>query len=248
MDIGLDPPRYHKLAMTLAGRIGKGEYPIGDLIPGEEQLCREFGLSRYTVRSALRQLQDAGLIQKRNGIGTQVIATAPSRTFAHTIGSIDEVQQYALDTRLTGHKTALVTADDLLAQELRCDVGQRLLRITAVRVAGGNDRGEVIAWTRIHIIEPYSAIQDELATMTDAIGTRIETRFDERITAIEQTISARCLGQLEADVLKVKRNSAGLQVARRYLGRDGKPFEFVTSIHPAARFSISMRLDRSHNV
>lgn len=253
MDPGIDQPRYRQLAMSLAERICKGEYPLGDLIPGEEQLCREFGLSRYTVRSALRQLQDAGLIQRRNGVGSQVIARAPTRAFAHTIGSIEEVQQYALNTRLTVHEAVPVVADELLARELGCALGQAFLRIVALRVEDPEARdsarlGVAIAWTRIHVVAHYAAIADELGTMTDAIGTRIEQRFGERISAIEQTIRALSLGEREAEMLGVEPGSAGMQVDRRYLGRDGRPFEYVTSIHPAERFSISMRLERSGSV
>lgn len=244
IDLGLNPPRYQTLAASIADRIGSGEYAIGALMPAEEQLCREFGLSRFTVRAALRHLQDAGMIQRRNGIGTEVIASAPASLFAHTIGSVEQVNQYARNTRLTRHKTAMITADDTLAEELGCAPGQKLLRIDALRVPGENPKGEPIAWTRIHLIEEYAAIRDELKTMTDAIGTRIEARFGERISAITQMISAVTLSADEAARLGVDPGSAGLRVDRRYLGREGKPFEFVTSLHPAGRFTLSMRLDR----
>ncbi len=244
MDLGLEPPRYQKLAMSIAERIGSGAYPVGQLMPPEEQLCREFGLSRFTVRAALKHLQDAGMISRRNGIGTEVIARAPASGFTHTIGSVEQVNQYARDTRLTGHKTAMVTADAALAAELGCAPGQKLLRIDALRVPAEPPRADPIAWTRIHLIEEYAAIRDELKTMSDAIGARIEVRFGERISAITQTVSAVLLEAERAARLRVPNGSAGLRVDRRYLGRNGLPFEYVTSLHPAGRFVLSMRLDR----
>ena len=245
VDLGLEPPRYQRLAASIAQRIGRGAYRVGTLIPPEEQLCREFGFSRFTVRAALRHLQETGLVTRRQGVGTEVLAATPSRVFAHTIGSIDELQQYAKDTRLTGHRTALVEADDALAGALECRPGDRLLRIDAIRVRAGAPRSAPVAWTRIHLIDAYSGIRDELKTLTGAIGTRIEERYGERITAIEQTVRAVGLEGEAASRLRVPSGTAGLRIDRRYLGRDGRPFECVTALHPGYRFSLSMRLDRA---
>lgn len=243
---GTEAPRYHQLALALAERIGKGEYPVGALIPGEEQLCREYSLSRHTVRSALRELQDAGLVQKRNGVGTRVIAAAPARAFVHTIGSVDELVQHALDTRLTKHRTRLVKADARLARDFGCARGAALLRIDALRIANQAEGEVVIAWSRIHVLGAYAAIADELASVHEAIGTRIEARFGEHISAIEQLASAVVLDAQAARRLAVAPGSAALRIDRRYLGANGKPFEIATSLHPADRFTLSMRLDRRH--
>jgi len=245
VDLGLEPPRYQRLAASIAERIGRGAYRVGSLIPPEEQLCREFGLSRFTVRAALRRLQETGLVTRRQGVGTEVLAATPPRVFAHTIGSIEELQQYAKDTRLTRHRTALVAADDALAGALGCRPGARLLRIEAIRVLAAAPRATPIAWTRIHLIEDYAGIRGELKTLEGAIGTRIEERFGERITAIEQTVGAVGLDAQIASRLRVPAGTAGLRIDRRYLGRDGRPFECVTALHPGDRFSLSMRLDRA---
>jgi len=242
---GSDAPRYHQLALTLAARIGAGAYAVGDLLPGEEHLCREFGLSRHTVRSALRQLQDAGLVHKSNGIGTRVIAATPPRRFAHTIASVEDLLQYAIDTRLANHRTRRVQADARLAEAFACPRGTGLLRIDALRIAARQHNDAVIAWSRIHVLDTYADIVADLPTLTHAIGTHIEMRFGERITAIEQSVSALALDATQARRFNLPEHSPALRVDRRYLGRNGKPFEIVTSIHPAQSFTLTMRLDRS---
>src|SRR4030088_1806827 len=56
-------PRYLTLARTLAGEIKAGTLGVGDRLPGERELCRQFRVSRVTVRRALAVLQDEGLIE-----------------------------------------------------------------------------------------------------------------------------------------------------------------------------------------
>jgi len=244
-NLGLEAPRYQQLAQSLATSIEHGEYQVGSLLPGEEMLCRLHGMSRHTVREALRHLQGLGLIEKRHGIGTAVLASTPPRAFAHTLGSVEEVRQYAKDTRLVDHRCTMVTADAELAAVLPCAPGARLLRIEAMRIASGRPANEPLAWSCIHVVERYAGIRSKLKAQHLAIGTLIEQQFGEQITAVEQDIHAVSIDADIARALHVKTGSAGLRVDRRYLGADGKPFEWATSIHPGPRFGLSMRLDRA---
>ncbi|WP_067168502.1 FadR/GntR family transcriptional regulator [Microtetraspora niveoalba] len=72
------PVRQEPLVMQLCeqfrGLIDDGTWPIGSRIPGENQLASELGVSRGTVREALRALSMAGLLEPRVGDGTYVRA------------------------------------------------------------------------------------------------------------------------------------------------------------------------------
>ncbi len=65
--------KYLEVAQTLRAGILEGQYPPGSLLPTEQQLCMQFGISRQTVRRALQVLVDQGLIQRRQGSGSRVI-------------------------------------------------------------------------------------------------------------------------------------------------------------------------------
>src|SRR5579872_1665598 len=70
----IDRPRYQQIADELMTAIRTGAYPVGVRLPTELELCVKYGISRSTVREGLRQLRDAGLISRRRGIGTEVVA------------------------------------------------------------------------------------------------------------------------------------------------------------------------------
>ncbi|MBN3267438.1 hypothetical protein CUR95_09075 [Bordetella bronchiseptica] len=67
-------PRYMQVAQDLVDKVRSGEYRVGSKIPTEAELCGQYGVSRFTARQALQRLSDAGLVVRRPGMGTRVIA------------------------------------------------------------------------------------------------------------------------------------------------------------------------------
>ena len=59
-EIGNNKIRYRALAEWLSQQIDTGAMPYGTRIPSETALCKRFGLSRQTVRNALKALQESG--------------------------------------------------------------------------------------------------------------------------------------------------------------------------------------------
>ncbi|WP_194787150.1 GntR family transcriptional regulator, partial [Mycobacteroides abscessus] len=58
-----------QVANILAAQIGDGRWSTGVKLPGEVALCEEFGVSRATVRKAIRDLKTKGLASTRQGAG-----------------------------------------------------------------------------------------------------------------------------------------------------------------------------------
>jgi GntR family transcriptional regulator, arabinose operon transcriptional repressor len=77
-----DPlPKYELIRQTLADAIISGQYPPGHRLPSESQLVATFSASRPTVNRALRELQLAGIIDRRAGSGSYVRADAAARGY-----------------------------------------------------------------------------------------------------------------------------------------------------------------------
>ncbi len=70
-------PKYQQVLDTIKTDILSGRYQPGQKLPSEAALLKRFGTSRITVGRALRELQQAGLVQRRAGSGT-FVASAPS--------------------------------------------------------------------------------------------------------------------------------------------------------------------------
>lgn len=65
--------KHQAISDTLAAQIRDGSRPAGEQLPGEHALAKEFGCSRTTMRAALAELSEAGLIATRTGKGSYVL-------------------------------------------------------------------------------------------------------------------------------------------------------------------------------
>lgn len=85
-------PKHEQVRATLAEEIGAGRWPAGGRMPSEADLVDRFGVSRITVSRAMRDLQRAGLVERRPGSGTYVREpdAARSRSFGLLIPDLGE--------------------------------------------------------------------------------------------------------------------------------------------------------------
>lgn len=68
----LGNPLHRQVFLVLRDRIISRHYLVGDMLPSEEELAKRFNVSRSTLRYALSELERAGLVEKRHGVGTFV--------------------------------------------------------------------------------------------------------------------------------------------------------------------------------
>ncbi|QYJ16293.1 HTH-type transcriptional repressor PurR [Rubrobacter xylanophilus DSM 9941] len=67
-----DGPMYQQVRQDLLARIRRGEFPPGSLLPSENQICEQYGVSVTTARRAFLELVKEGVVRRRAGVGTMV--------------------------------------------------------------------------------------------------------------------------------------------------------------------------------
>src|SRR5438067_369509 len=90
-------PLYIQLLADFEARIASGQWAAESLIPSEQSLCAMYGVSRTTVRQALRELTAQGLLYRKAGRGSFVKGRRPSVRYQKYISYTDEM-------RARGHK------------------------------------------------------------------------------------------------------------------------------------------------
>jgi DNA-binding GntR family transcriptional regulator len=70
---GTGQAKYKAIADDLRAKIESGEYPVGGRLPTHDALIETYGVALNTVREALGELRDSGLVITQQGVGTVVI-------------------------------------------------------------------------------------------------------------------------------------------------------------------------------
>jgi GntR family transcriptional regulator len=237
-----DLPLYRRLVQALRRDIVNGRFPVGSLLPTESELRKRFGVSRHTVREALRYLRDDGLVSSRQGSGTEVTRPGRSPLYVHTVSSVEELAQYAVDTRYDITNVAMARADRSTAKRLNCRAGEPWLNIEGLRYRSG--QSQPICWTEVFIHKDYGGVTRMLSRLAGPIYALIEDVFGERITRVDQTLRGRPIPKYLAGRLQVEQGTIGIEIQRDYYLANGKRVETAFNLYPADRFSYSMTLHR----
>jgi len=100
VNVAAGVPLHRQLFLVLHDEIGRGALAAGAALPTEQSLCDQFGVSRITVRRALADLAEAGLIERRHGIGS-FVTERPSPRGPEASGSyMDELRQVEFETEV----------------------------------------------------------------------------------------------------------------------------------------------------
>jgi DNA-binding GntR family transcriptional regulator len=233
------------IARDLAEQIASGKVAVGALLPTEFELCERYDASRYTVRMALSQLQEQGLISRRKNVGTRVEATRPTGVFMQSLASVEDLAQFGATHVRVVRDVGEVVIDLHQAQVLGCPGGSRWLRISSVRMDGGK-KSRPMGWTDVYIDPAYAEIGPMVRQAPQTlISELIESRYARQIARIRQDLRASTVPAHLAEELKVDAGSPALMVVRRYFDAADEVFEITVTIHPAERFTFSMELQRS---
>lgn len=235
-------PRYAELGDLLRGGIERGDYPVGSLLPTELELCERHSVSRHTARAALAQLMSAGLVSRRPGAGTRVIAQHEAMRYQHNIDTVDMLIQYGNETRLKVLTAERRTTDSEMAVKLEIAVGKEYIHLTALRLE--EPSREPIAITQMSVPLRKGVPADKLLDLTTASRTVAHFLDPTRLSCVEQVFDATSFSASDAQLLGVKRSEPAMRVQRRYRDSGKHLLMLAVSLHPPGRFAYDMVLSR----
>ncbi|GIK82641.1 MAG: GntR family transcriptional regulator [Alphaproteobacteria bacterium] len=232
--------KYRRVYQLLRGRLERGDYPVGSALPTEDELCREYGASRYTLREAVRLLERQGFVQKRRRAGTRVLAHEPSNIFRHAAGTRRELLDFISGTTIDFSAPRLIQTDGRLARLLGCDEMRSWHLLEGVRVDAADKRP--IGVVQVYVDAERAALQGEVDVGHQAVYKWLESRYDIRATIISQDISAVLLNDEQAKILGEHAGAPSLRIIRRYFDQSQKMFQIAVTVHRSADFVYNTRL------
>jgi len=242
-------PIYQQIAGRLRAAIADGTYPVGARLPTELELCEQFGISRFTARGAVRLLLTAGLVSRRQRVGTVVIALPGDARYSHDVTSVRDLFQYAQDTELRLVYIGKLALTKAMAREFGVEPGEEWIYCMGIRHddrAGerGKKTSRPICITRLFLNPALTGIEGKLRERKTAVYALIEREYKVSIQRVEQELQGVLLGADDAANLESEPGAPALRILRRYYSDQGTLLEVADNVHPSDRFTYRMELRR----
>lgn len=228
-------PLYFQLATGLERAILSNSLPPGSRLENELSLSDRLGLSRPTVRRAIQELVEKGLLVRRRGIGTQVVHGAVSRRIELT-SLFDDLERTGKTPSTKVLEAGAVGAEGIVAERLGVEAGTPVLRLRRLRLADD---------VPISVLENYlpPAFAD---VTTEELGTlglyHLLRNRGVTMRVARQRIGARKATPPESRLLGLDRGSPVLTMDRTAYDAAGAAVEYGHHCYRPDLYSFEMTL------
>lgn len=238
-------PIYKRLALRLTIDIESGKFKVGEILPTEDTLSKIHKVSRHTVRQALRELKEDGLIASRARVGTIVKRQPTESKFLHGINTIADLLQFVQATEMHVISIKKVRTDALLATELNCPIGQRWLAATIIRKMP--DHLKPLGYIQLYVVPEYGDVLKGATILFKPIYAMIEVKYRVKIVEIAQDITSDNLNKDQALLLRADEGQAALKIRRTYYDKAGSIVQISSGLYPCGRFVQSSKFRTQPN-
>lgn len=230
----MNPPRPHylKLKQYILRHITSGHWPQQSRVPSEHDLARQFGLARMTVNRALRELADAGVLERIRGVGT-FVAGARSEPAMFDVRSIrDEILARGRTHTVQVQVCERVPARRIIAAMFGLAAGSGLFHTRLLHRASGKP-----LQLEDRFVNPACAPDYLDVDFHNEIPHQHLMRVAPLARA-EHLIQASSANRRLAAQLEVPQGAPLLVLTRRTWSR-GRVASYVRLTHPASRYRLT---------
>jgi GntR family transcriptional regulator len=226
-------PLYHQLAEQLIAAISDGTLRPGDAFENELAMSDRLSLSRPTVRRAISELVNKGLLVRRRGIGTTVANQMVHRK-AELTSLYDDLVREGRTPRTDVLSLNSSTQDDRAAEALGLPPGTPLVSIVRLRYAGDAPLAILRNWLppAMDDLTVEQLVADGLYAVLRARGIRP--------TVARQRIGARNATAEERRTLHMSKAEPLVTMTRSAYDADGSPVEFGDHCYRADQYSVDV--------
>lgn len=231
-------PLYYQIQQFLLEQIHSGVFKPGEAISSEQEISAQMGVSRMTVRQALKSLCSEGVLYSQRGKGTFVSANKLEKSFRVVLSFTEEMRNGGSrpSSKLLSFDIAQV--DVKTAEALRIRTNEKVIRLRRLRLADGIPMA--IEWSHL----PVEVCPDLLETFNPrtSLYEKLARHYGIHIAVTEEVAEAAVANAEESRLLKIGKGSPVFHLERTSYLHDGKPVEYVNSTYRGDRYRLVNRL------
>lgn len=234
-------PLWHQIAERLRTAIWAGEFRPGDALPSEAELNRRFGVSRTTARTSLDRLKEDGLISRRSGKGSIVIAPNVEQPLDRLSSFSDDMRRRGLLPSYLTESVRRMPTTRKASTALGIGRGDEAVRIKRRLLADGYLIGISDSWLAPSIVGKHE-LPDRNALDAGSLYDWLRDTCGARIGGGQELIGAAAASAKNALALDVRSGSPLLVAERTCRAIDGSPIEHATVHYRPDRYRFRVEL------
>lgn len=220
-------PAYHQIASDIIERISRSEWKIGDQLPSEAVLVKDYGVSRVTLRQALANLEERGLIERQQGRGAFLRVNPDPIVQNLNFPSIEYTNKITQKNESVILEWRIERSPSPYAQQmfgLNPDISYVFL--SRLFVFQGKILGLNYAWF------PQEMVPDIISKglIDSSVTSTLKKRYNYHITRISNYIEAANAKAEEAKLLEIPYNLPVMKILSTHYLEDGRPVEYSSTL------------------
>lgn len=232
-------PLYHQLRMVLEYQIRQGIYKPGEPVPGENDLCEQYDVSRTTVRQTIREMMKDGILYRGKKRGRPIVVPV----VVHQ--SLMKLKGFFTEGMLTAKlkpstKVISVRTQEFPEISLKMSLAPKTILYRVERIHYGD--GQPLALQVSYIPESVCPSLD-MQNLEGSLFTYIENDYGQPIVRAKQIIEIRQSDNHVRDHLQLTNRLAVYKVERISFAGNGQPVEYFECLLPSDRYVFEMELD-----
>ncbi|QCP11928.1 histidine utilization repressor [Pseudoduganella umbonata] len=227
-----DTPIFQRIKDFLMAQIAAGHWKEGDVIPSEQALVKQFGVSRMTVNRAVRELTAESILTRRQGSGTYVAPQKVQATLLEIRSIADEIRARGHTHRSTLQRLDQGPAHELLAKGFELAAGHILFHSIIVHYENGVPIQVEDRWVNPQVAPDY--LLQDFTRVTPSEYLLATAPLQAATYSLEALAAPRDI----ADMLSMEARQPCL-VLRRRTRSGGKVASLVTMWHPGHRYQFA---------
>ncbi len=240
LDKALPTPLYHQLKTILLTAIEVGQWKPEERLPAEGDLATRYGVSKITVRQALKELSDLGYIRREQGRGTFVSRPRLEQGPRELTGFTEEMRRHGFSATSRVLDQAIAAAEADVAAALLLNEGEEVFVLKRLRLAGGEPMGVQTAHLPLNLAP--GLVNEEFGTAS--LYGVLQMHYGLQPAYAKEAHCAVLLDNENAELLSVPPGSPALQAERITFLPGGRPLEYVMSLMRGDRYKIVLDLTK----
>lgn len=216
-------PRYQRLADELRNEVIQGAWRPGDRLPSENELAQQYNIAAGTVRQALRQLVEEGLLERFHGKGTFVRRPSFDASlfrFFRFRGANGETQ--IPESRILQLKQT--SAPGLVSSKLKLPDNAKVIFISRLRLLSDVPVLVEEIWLPANTFKPLLSLN--VADFGPLLYPLYDLRCGVVVARAEEDLTAEKANSATAKILRLDKSDPVIVVDRLAKGYDHEPLEW----------------------